>query len=382
MRVLVVVGTRPEAIKLAPVIRSLKKHGAFETRVCLSGQHRELLAQGLEDFLITADDNLNVMTDGQSVNDVVVRVLTGLGAVLERETPDWIIVQGDTSTAMAAGLAAFHHGVRIAHVEAGLRTGDLSQPWPEEMNRRLLGQMATLHFAPTPGARENLLREGVADRHIVVSGNTVIDALILAQEILAGRKPAEGEKADRVKVEGSPADLVTPTVLVTLHRRENLTIDRLEPVERALVRLVREMGCRVVFPVHPNPGLRPMTDRLRQIHPNLILTTPKKYVDFIDLLQQSTLILTDSGGIQEEAAFLGKPVLIMRDSTERPEVLHGGAAWLVGTSEQAILATVSRILQGDAHSQEARQGTNAFGSGGAADIIVRHLLKVCGAGEV
>lgn len=365
MRVLVVIGTRPEAIKMAPVVRRLLERGGSVVRVCLTGQHRELLAQGLADFHIDVHDNLDVMEDGQSVNDLVARVMLGMAPVLHKEKPDWVLVQGDTSSAMAAALAAFHHGFRIAHVEAGLRTGDPAQPWPEEINRRLIAQLADLHLAPTQLARDNLKREGVCPSKIAVCGNTVIDALVLARHL--GNESRGGACAEIGLETG------LPLILVTLHRRENLTPDRLFQVETALKALAADLACQVVFPVHPNPALAGMVDRLSAFHPHLKLIRPLNYVPFIGLLSQAALVLTDSGGLQEEAAFLGKPVLIMRACTERPEVLDGGAV-LVGTDADAIIAEVSRVLK-DLPAFQRRSGAlSAFGHGGAADMIVDCLL--------
>ena len=361
MRILVIIGTRPEAIKLAPVIRRLQGHEGVAVRVCLTGQHRELLAQGLADFHLRADHNLDLMQDGQSVNDMVARVLVAMSPVLSQEKPDWVVVQGDTSSAMAAALAAFHHGVRVAHVEAGLRTGDPSQPWPEEINRRLIAQLAHLHFAPTAGAKHNLEREGIAPATIAVCGNTVIDALLLAQKLGDGNAPAVAVDPDR------------KLILCTLHRRENLTPERLGQVEAALKVLAAEYGYNIVFPFHPNPALADTVARLRDFHPRLHMIAPLNYVPFVRLMTQASLILTDSGGIQEEAAFLGKPVLIMRTSTDRPEVLEGGAV-LVGTDEKAIITTVTGILQSSPPPHRPPGTFDALGTGGAASLIAQRLM--------
>jgi len=361
LRVLVVIGTRPEAIKLAPVIHALQSRPHVQVRVCLTGQHRELLQQGLADFAITPHHDLDLMEAGQSVNDLAARVMVAMGPVLQQQPLDWVVVQGDTSSAMAAALAAFHHGVPVAHVEAGLRTGDPRQPWPEEINRRLIAQLADLHLAPTDGARANLEREGVHPSRVVVSGNTVIDAVKLALAALDGNAKADGED--------EPA---TPMVLVTLHRRENLTPDSLAQVETALQTLARDHGCRVVFPYHPNPGLSSMVERLSAFHPRLRMVPPMTYVPFVRLMAQADAILTDSGGIQEEAAFLGKPVLIMRRLTERPEVLDGNAI-LVGTDSRTILDAVARVLARPQDFHRPAGALQAFGDGGAAAIIADAL---------
>ncbi len=361
MRILVVIGTRPEAIKLAPVIRRFQESGEIDVRICLTGQHRELLAQGLADFQIKPHHDLDLMEENQSVTDVTARVLVGVGDLLRRESPDWLIVQGDTSSAMAAAMAAFHHGVKIAHVEAGLRTGSLAEPWPEEMNRRLIAQMANLHLAPTQIARTNLESEGIPHDAITVCGNTVIDALVLAQ----------GMGAEEDVVEGLDADL--PLILCTMHRRENLSPDRLRQVEEALKILARDKVCQIVFPFHPNPALAGMVANLESFHPRLRMISPLRYVAFVNLMSKATMILTDSGGIQEEAAFLGKPVLIMRSCTERPEVLDGGAI-LVGTDRESIIGGVDEVL---ARSREARSAGAfmALGNGNASAIILETLLS-------
>lgn len=358
MQVLIVVGTRPEAIKLAPVIFALRSNPRFDVRICLTGQHRELLEQALADFGIRADYNLDLMEAGQSISGLVAKALVAISAVLNEWQPDWVIVQGDTSSALAAAQAAFHGKIRVAHVEAGLRTGDPSQPWPEEINRRLIAQLATLHFAPTQTARSNLEREGIAPSRIVVCGNTVIDALKLA--------------LDRIPANDQPQ--TAPMVLVTLHRRENQEPGRLAGVEAALKALAAEQGCEVVFAYHPNPALADLVNRLLDFHPRLRMIPPQGYLSFVGLMSRATLLLTDSGGIQEEAAFLGKPVLIMRQRTERPEVLEGGAI-LVGTEPAAILAAVGQILENPGRFARPRGQMQAFGNGGAAGLIAEALLR-------
>lgn len=369
MKILVVIGTRPEAIKLAPVVGALTDHPGFTVRVCLTGQHRELLAQGLSDFRIASDYDLDVMTENQSVSDVTARVLTGMAGVLATEKPDWVMVQGDTTTAMATALAAFHHNVPVAHVEAGLRTGDPQCPWPEEMNRRLIGQLASLHFASTEGARANLLGEGVPAGSIHMCGNTVIDALVMACRLL-DQAQAAPVAAQSVLERLRPG---RPTVLVTLHRRENLVPERLAAVEAALRRIVVDGHAQVVFPFHLNPHVAALAERLDACHPDLLVVPPLNYVPFVALMRRATLILTDSGGIQEEAAFLGKPVLIMRERTERPEVVEGGTGMLVGTDCGAILDAVAGILGSLDLRRRMETRLDAFGDGTAAGRIVASL---------
>lgn len=370
MKILVVIGTRPEAIKLAPVVGALTAQPGFTVRVCLTGQHRELLAQGLSDFRIATHHDLAVMTENQSVSEVTARVLTGMAEVLAAERPDWVMVQGDTTTAMATALAAFHHNVPVAHVEAGLRTGDPQSPWPEEMNRRLIGQLARLHFASTEGARANLLDEGVAADAIEMCGNTVIDALVMACRLLDEGTAAAAGAAGAVLERLDPA---RPAVLVTLHRRENLVPERLAAVEAALRRIVGDGHAQVVFPAHLNPHVSALGERLAAYHPDMMVISPLNYVPFVALMRRATLLLTDSGGIQEEAAFLGKPVLIMRERTERPEVIDGGTGLLVGTDCATIVDAVAGILGSAQQRRRMQTRLDAFGDGTAAQRIVARL---------
>lgn len=363
MRILVIIGTRPEAIKLSPVIHRLNDRSEINTCICLTGQHRELLVQGLADFHITPHHNLDVMHDRQSLNSISSRILADLPRIFDLERPDWVLVQGDTTSAMAAALTGFQHGIKVAHVEAGLRTGDPEQPWPEEMNRRIIGQAASLHFAPSETARDNLLREGVPAANIVVSGNTVIDALLLARSM----------EHSQALADLPPRPPRQPLIVCTLHRRENLTPGRLQQVEQALMSLA-ERGNQIVFPVHPNPALTATVRRLQHSHPNLHILRPLSYVPFIQLLAQATLVLTDSGGIQEEAAFLGKPLLVMRRCTERPEVLNEGAM-LVGTDSHAILKAAQMILDAPDHFGRPAGAFTDLGAGQASDKIAEYLLS-------
>ncbi|MBF0093581.1 MAG: UDP-N-acetylglucosamine 2-epimerase (non-hydrolyzing) [Alphaproteobacteria bacterium] len=368
MRILVVIGTRPEAIKLAPLVQELAGIPGVAVKICLTGQHRELLEQGLADFGIEAHHNLDIMSDNQSINQVSARLLAGMGEVFAAERPDWVVVQGDTTTAMATALAGFQHRLPVAHVEAGLRTGDLSRPWPEEMNRRLIGQLASIHFAPTEGARANLIAEGVPGHAVHVCGNTVIDALVMACRRLDAAPKADYSASGLL----ARLDERRPMLLVTLHRRENLNPESLKNVEAALIRIVDELGCPVVLPYHLNPAMGDTIARLRDHHPDLVLVSPMSYLPFVALMRRATAILTDSGGIQEEAAYLGKPVLIMRERTERPEVLSDGFGSLVGTDPDAIVEAARHALAlrgGDG------RGSASFGDGTAARRIAFHLLN-------
>lgn len=355
--ILTVFGTRPEAIKLAPVVRELARRPGLRGRVCVTGQHREMLDQVLAVFGIAPDHDLALMQPGQTLSDLTARVLTGVGAVLERERPDVVLVQGDTTTAMAAALAAFYARVPVGHVEAGLRTHDRYSPFPEEVNRRLVGVLATWHFAPTPRAAAALRREGVPEGHIHITGNTAVDALLAT---LATPPP--------------PA-LPFPTagrrlLLVTAHRRENFgaPLERAFGALRALVE--RNPDVEIVYPVHRNPQVEEPARRLLGGHPRIHLLPPQDYATQVHLLARATLILTDSGGIQEEAPTLGKPTLVLRRDTERPEAIEAGTARLVGTDPATILGEAERLLRDPlAYATMARVAT-PFGDGQAARRIV------------
>ncbi|HLO77586.1 MAG TPA: UDP-N-acetylglucosamine 2-epimerase (non-hydrolyzing) [Magnetospirillum sp.] len=371
MRILIVIGTRPEAIKLAPLVHVLRQRPDIAVQVCLTSQHRELLAQGLADFGVDADYDLDIMTSNQNVNDVAARVLAGLPPILERADPDWVVVQGDTTTAMATSLAAFHHNRRVAHVEAGLRTGDLSRPWPEEMNRRLITQLAQLHFAPTERARANLLAEGVNASHIALCGNTVIDALLLACARLDDNPAAAGAAGELIATLAPDR----PVVLTTMHRRENLSDEKLADVGGALIRIAADLGCQVVYPFHLNPRIQSMAMRLAAAHPDIKVIPPLPYFPFVALLRRASVILTDSGGIQEEASALGKPVLVMRERTERQEVIEAGGGKLVGTSADTIVPALAAVLK---EGRAAAAPSDLFGDGRASQHICEHLLAQAG----
>ncbi len=348
VRILFVFGTRPEAIKLAPVIEELRRDPAsFDVRVCVTGQHREMLAQVLDLFGIAPDIDLALMQHDQSLTDIAARVLVAMRGVLEEVAPRLVIVQGDTTTAMAAGLAAFYARVDVAHVEAGLRSGDLDAPWPEEANRRLLSVVTRFHFAPTEDAREQLLREGAKD--VFVTGNTVIDALLRVRDVeLPFLSPGRR------------------LVLVTGHRRENFG-EGLESICHALADLVRDFDdVEIVYPVHLNPNVRQPVHAILGGHERVQLLDPVDYPTFVTLMKRATLILSDSGGVQEEAPSLGKAVLVMRDTTERPEAVRAGTVRLVGTSRERIVAEAGALLRDPAKLAEMAQVRHVFGDGHAA----------------
>ncbi|MEO8603833.1 MAG: UDP-N-acetylglucosamine 2-epimerase (non-hydrolyzing) [bacterium] len=366
--VLVVLGTRPEAIKLAPVIAALAASPSLRPRLCVSGQHREMLDQTLAVFGLVPAHDLAIMQPAQDLGGITARVVSGLTAVLAAERPAALLVQGDTTTAFAAALAGFYAGVPVGHVEAGLRSGRVDQPFPEEMNRRLVSQLAAWHYAPTPRAAAALQREGVEAAHIHVTGNTVVDALaaVAAHAVaLPAALPPHALDGRRL-------------VLVTGHRRESFGAG-LAALCDALVALAERFAdVLIVYPVHLNPAVSgPVRARLAA-HPRIALTAPLDYRDFVALLRRAYLIITDSGGVQEEAPSFGVPVLVTRDTTERREALEAGVARLVGTDRDAIVAAASALLTDPAAHAAMRATSNPFGDGKAAARIVAHLEAVCG----
>lgn len=366
-KVLVVFGTRPEAIKMAPLVRALAS-SSLETRVCVTGQHREMLNQVLELFQIEPDYDLGVMKRNQSLADVSSAIVSGVSAILEDFHADIVLVHGDTATTFAASLAAFYQGCEVGHVEAGLRTGNILSPWPEEANRRLTSVIAHHHFAPTQSSMANLNAEGIND-HCIVTGNTVVDALLWA--------------ADQLEQDGSAVEALhqsypillteTPIILVTGHRRESFG-GGFERICHALVSLAnRYPEYQIIYPVHLNPNVQEPVQRLLGDQGNIHLIEPQSYLPFVYLMNRSALILTDSGGIQEEAPSLGKPVLVMRDTTERPEAVAAGTVKLVGTSEEAIVSAVSELLDDSAAYQRMSLAHNPYGDGRASERIVNYL---------
>ncbi len=367
MKVLTVVGTRPEAIKMAPVVRRLAREPGVTSGVCVTAQHRQMLDQVLALFGITPDHDLDIMSPEQSAARVAAEVLRGLEPVLEEEQPDWVLVQGDTTTAAAAALAAFYGGARVAHVEAGLRTFDPWRPFPEEVNRKVAGAICQRHFAPTPAARENLLREGVAPEAVLVTGNPVIDALRRVSELPA----PSGEPFDTLIQLAREARVI----LVTAHRLENQN-GALEEICAALAELAGRHGggVQVIYPVHPNPRVDAPVRRLLGETPNVTLTDPLPYLQMVHLMKACHLVLTDSGGLQEEAPGLRKPVLLMREVTERPEAVAAGTVHLVGADRGRIVAETERLLQDEAAYASMVNAVNPYGDGRAAERIVDGLM--------
>lgn len=378
---MLVFGTRPEAIKMAPLVKEFQKHpDTFQTIVCVTGQHREMLDQVLNIFDIRPDFDLNIMKQGQDLYDVTSRVLTGMRDVLREAQPDVVLVHGDTTTSTAAALAAFYQQIPVGHVEAGLRTHNILSPWPEEMNRQITGRIASYHFAPTALSRQNLLQENVDDANITVTGNTVIDALYWVVDRIKNDRSLDAELEKVLRRAGYDVNRLAdgrPLVLITGHRRENFG-DGFINMCTAIKQLTeRYPNVDFVYPMHLNPNVR------RPIHEvfgddlsnlgNMYFIEPLEYLSFVYLMEKSTIVLTDSGGIQEEAPGLGKPVLVMRDTTERPEALEAGTVKLVGTDREKIFNEVSTLLDDAAAYARMSQAVNPYGDGLACSRIVERL---------
>jgi UDP-N-acetylglucosamine 2-epimerase (non-hydrolysing) len=371
MKVLFIFGTRPEAIKLGPVIRELRgRPGDFDVRVCVTAQHREMLDQILKAFEVTADYDLNIMRAGQTLYESTSRMIAALGSVVLRDKPDAILVQGDTTTTLCGALAAFYSKVPIGHVEAGLRTGDVYAPFPEEMNRLLTARLATAHFAATEAAAQNLYREGVKPSAVTVTGNTGIDAVLHVKEALAAGK-LEG-------FDGLHTDSTRKLIVVTAHRRESFG-EGFDRICGALKRLARRDDIEIVYPVHPNPNVQAAVGRHLAGQAHIKLLAPLDYVPFVDLMRRSYFLMTDSGGIQEEAPALGKPVLVLREVTERMEGVTAGTAILVGTDETRIVEGAERLLEDPNAYQRMSRQHSPYGDGKAsariADSLTRATLR-------
>lgn len=367
-RICIVIGTRPEAIKMAPVVRALKNHALscdeLDIRICVTAQHRQMLDQVLGLFHIVPDYDLDIMHNGQNLTDITTRALTGLQHVMEECKPDIVMVHGDTTTTFAASLAAYYARIAVAHVEAGLRTGNIYSPWPEEINRRLTGAIAALHFAPTENARLNLIREGIDTKIIHTTGNTVIDSLLHVVARLKG----ESELRHSYDSKFTYLDATKRLILVTGHRRENFG-KGFENICCALKTLSARHDIEIIYPVHLNPNVRQPVQHILTKELSVHLIEPLDYLSFVYLMNRAYLVLTDSGGIQEEAPSLGKPVLVMRNTTERPEGIVAGTAKLVGTNEHLIVSAVSTLLDDPAKYQRMAAATNPYGDGHAAKRI-------------
>jgi UDP-N-acetylglucosamine 2-epimerase (non-hydrolysing) len=359
-KVLFVFGTRPEAIKLARVVHKLRERQTIQTTLCVTAQHREMLDQVLKIFDLSPDHDLNVMTPGQTLPEAAGRILMELEGVIAKAQPEMILVQGDTTTTFCGALAGFYANIPVAHVEAGLRTGDIRQPFPEEMNRLLVSKLSSLHLAATEAARDNLRREGVSDEDMFVTGNTGIDAVLYIRDQL-----------ERGALTAHKWDFLSPNkklLLVTAHRRESFG-SGFEKICLALRQLADHHEVQIVYPVHMNPNVRkPVQDHLAG-HPNIVLLEPLDYVDFVDLMRRAYIILTDSGGIQEEAPSLGKPVLVLREKTERPEAVDAGTSTLVGVDVEKIIGATARLLTDDEEYRRRARIHNPYGDGHASERI-------------
>lgn len=364
-KILIVFGTRPEAIKMAPVVKELQRRSdRFKAIVCVTGQHREMLDQVLDIFEIKPDYDLDIMQSGQDLYDVSSRILLGMRDVVSSVKPDLVLVHGDTSTSTFAALAAFYQQIPVGHVEAGLRTYNIYSPWPEEMNRQLNGRICTWHFAPTERARQNLLKENISEDYIAVTGNTVIDALHWVASSGKAIVPSLGRDEHR------------RMVLITGHRRENFGVGLAHICQAINVLAGRFPEVDFVYPIHLNPNIRkPVHEIVNENFKNIYLLEPLNYLEFIGMMQQCTLVLTDSGGIQEEAPAFGKPVMVMRDTTERPEAIEAGTARLVGTDSDTIVNSVSDLLMHSDRYDAMAHATNPFGDGHAAERIADFILN-------
>ncbi|ESX27783.1 UDP-N-acetylglucosamine 2-epimerase (non-hydrolyzing) [Mesorhizobium sp. LSJC264A00] len=369
-KLLIVFGTRPEALKCFPVARAALAHPGFTTEICVTGQHREMVDQVIELTGLPVHYDLNIMQPGQTLFDVTSRVLLGMAGVLEKAKPDIVVVQGDTTTAMTAALAAFYKHIPVAHIEAGLRSHNINSPFPEELNRKIAGNIATWHFAPTTEARDNLIAEGKAANTIFVTGNTVIDTLLHFSSEIDADKLMNAKLAARFPF----IDPTKKMILVTGHRRENFD-GGIQRICTALKALSARRDVQIIYPVHPNPNVRSVVEAEIGTVPNIHLIDPQDYLPFLYLQKQSYLVLTDSGGVQEEAPSLGKPVLVMRENTERPEGIAAGTARLVGTDIEKILANANSLLDDESVYRGMAERHNPYGNGQAASRIVEELLN-------
>ncbi len=371
MKILTVFGTRPEAIKMAPLVVKLSEQEDINAKVCVTAQHREMLDSVLDLFSITPDYDLNIMSPNQDLFSITNRILSGLKKVYEDFKPDYILVHGDTATTFVASLAAFYMRIPVGHVEAGLRTGNMASPWPEEGNRKLTATLATLHFAPTIGAEKNLLKENIPKESIIVTGNTVIDALILVNSKLNADTALSLKEEELCNYLRADSKLV----LITGHRRENFG-SGFDNICEAISQLAQNFPeVDFVYPVHLNPNVKEPVNRLLSNLKNVHLIAPQDYLPFIYLLNRSTIILTDSGGIQEEAPSLGKPVLVMRDTTERPEAVKAGTVKLVGTNSQTIIENTTLLLTNDLEYEKMSHAHNPYGDGNASQRIIDFLIS-------
>lgn len=371
MKVLTVFGTRPEAIKMAPLVHALANDSRFEAKVCVTAQHREMLDQVLELFKITPEYDLNLMKAGQTLPEVTSRILKELTPVLKEFKPDVVLVHGDTATTFAASLASYYEQIAVGHVEAGLRTGNIYSPWPEEGNRKLTGALTKFHFAPTDTSKANLLKENYADENIFVTGNTVIDALLLVKQQIED----DAELSNTLASQFPMLDESKKLILVTGHRRESFG-GGFERICEALAQTAKaHPDTQILYPVHLNPNVQEPVKRILKNVDNVYLIEPQQYLPFVYLMNRSHIILTDSGGIQEEAPSLGKPVLVMRDTTERPEAVDAGTVKLVGTDVEKITSALNTLLNDDTAYKKMSRAHNPYGDGMAVKRIINGILE-------
>ncbi|NWL16055.1 UDP-N-acetylglucosamine 2-epimerase (non-hydrolyzing) [Pseudoalteromonas sp. Scap03] len=371
IKVLSIFGTRPEAIKMAPLVKALNAAEGIDAKVCVTAQHREMLDQVLDLFEIVPEYDLNIMKPGQSLYDVTTNILLGLKPILEEFKPDLVLVHGDTSTTLSASLAAFYQQIPVGHVEAGLRTGNLSSPWPEEGNRKLTGAITKLHFAPTQTSQQNLLNEAVSADDIVITGNTVIDALLQVVD----KVKTDSALISTLKAKFPELDETKKLILVTGHRRESFG-GGFERICEALVEIATaHPDTQILYPMHLNPNVREPVNRILKNVDNVHLIEPQDYLPFVYLMNQAHIIVTDSGGVQEEAPSLGKPVLVMRDTTERPEAVEAGTVKLVGTDKARIVNEVNNLLTNDQEYQSMSRAHNPYGDGKACERIVAKIKQ-------
>ena len=370
LKILSIFGTRPEAIKMAPLVKKLQQHSDIESYVCVTAQHREMLDQVLKLFDITPDFDLDIMKSAQNLTDITSDILKKLEPVLQQLKPDRVLVHGDTTTAMVAAMTAFYQKIPVGHVEAGLRTGDLYSPWPEEMNRRVVSVYADMHFSPTQKAKENLIDENIDEDKIFITGNTIIDSILLVKDKLNSNKEIEQQFDDILPFLNPQKKLI----LVTAHRRENFGQGFLD-ICTAISLIAKNKNVQVLYPVHLNPNVQEPVYRILGDKENVKLISPLDYLHFVYLMNRSHIILTDSGGIQEEAPSLGKPVLVMRDTTERPEAVDAGTVKIVGTNPEVICREVNSLLDDNDNYTKMSQAHNPYGDGKASEAIIDNIIK-------
>lgn len=377
-KILIVFGTRPEAIKMVPVVKEFQKNKEhFETKVCVTAQHREMLDQVLDIFEIVPEYDLNIMKVGQDLYDITARVLLEIKPILTEFKPDVVLVHGDTTTSMATALAAFYQQIPVGHVEAGLRTHNIYSPWPEEMNRQITGRLTSYHFAPTELSKKNLLNENIKEKNIIVTGNTVIDALFMVLEKINSSAKIKALLTEKIHNElKNKIDInQSKILLVTGHRRENFGQGFINICEALKEIALENHDLDIIYPLHLNPNVqKPVNELLSNVH-NIHLISPLEYLPFVYLMSKSYLVLTDSGGIQEEAPSLGKPVLVMRDTTERPEAVEAGTVELIGTDKKMIISKVYKLLLDKAEYERMSKAHNPYGDGKACERILEYLLK-------